>query len=88
MLALGANGEETEIAPGFVTQVGTSLGFATRPKSKQFALGQHIAFSSNEFNQICWTLFQFSVSCAKNLESWAKGNGFPFKEGNVAQQSD
>lgn len=74
------DGEHREITLPHCVEADTQLGITTRKRSRSFEVGQLFHVNSEEFSQICWTLFQLTVSCTKSLELWGKTHGIEFKE--------
>ncbi len=73
------NGQEQEITLPYETKVETEVTIATRRKTKTFNVGQLISVTTEEFSQLCWTIYQLSVSCGQRLELYGKDRGFKFK---------
>ncbi len=84
VMLLIENDVEKEIEPPYLVEAGGRIGVATRTRTKSIAVGQTVAVTAKEFAQICWTLFIFSMACAKALETHGKARGIQFREKNDA----
>jgi hypothetical protein len=74
----GAAGER-EFYPGILVVPGESVGVSNRDVSKSFPLGTAIAFSVQEFADVCWSLFLFGDSTTKRVEDWARAHGYELR---------
>lgn len=73
------DGEMQEIIPPHYLEAGTRLGISMRNRSRRFEVGDLFQVNTEEFTQICWTLFAFTLSCTQSLQKWAEARGFDFK---------
>jgi hypothetical protein len=74
----GADGER-EGFPGSLVEADESMSVSNRDVSKIFPLGTAIAFSVQEFADVCWSLFLFGNSTTKLIEDWARAHGYELR---------
>lgn len=84
-LTLEANidGEHRQIIPPHFIEAETEVRIINRNHSKAFEIGELFHVNTEEFTQICWTLFTFTLSCTQLLQHWAEIHGFEFKGSDV-----
>lgn len=82
------DGQEQEIKLPYFAEAGTEILIGTRSKSKNFEVGQLVSVTSEEFTQICWTLFRLAASCAQRLEAYGKDQGFDFTNNSESTSSE
>ena len=69
------DGITTEIKLPYLAEQDEMIGLQSKNLTKTFERGTRINVSAEEFAQICWTLFNFSVSCAQKLEVHGRDMG-------------
>ena len=79
VILITEDGVEKEIEPPYLVKAGGQLGIATRHRTKLISVGQPIQVTAQEFTQMCWTLFLFSIACAQTLEAYGKARGIQFQ---------
>ncbi|MFN8383549.1 MAG: hypothetical protein U0V02_16510 [Anaerolineales bacterium] len=72
------DGQEKEINVPYYAKAGTEILVGIRGKSKSFEIGQMVSVNTEEFTQVCWTLFKLATSCAQRLEAYGKERAFNF----------
>ncbi len=77
------NGQEQEVSLPYQAKEGTEIALTTRTKKKYFIVGQSVMVNTEEFTQLCWTLFLLANSSAKLLENYGKEHGFEFKSNST-----
>lgn len=88
LLFANIDGQEQEIKLPYYAEAGTAILLGVRTRTKSFEIGQLVSVTTEEFTQVCWTLFRLADSCAKRLEAYGKDQGFDFRNNTEVTSSE
>lgn len=81
------NGAETPVTSlPFVIDAGQTLACRTQLMKKTFAIGSSLEFSTQEFNDLGWSLFQYAQQSSQALENYAIDKGLLQKPTEVPEE--
>lgn len=75
------DGVLTEMVLPMTVEGGSSIKVKLVERSKAFRVGEHVVVNAKEFNELCMSFFQFSVTCSQLLSEHGKSMGIVFNEG-------
>lgn len=85
IMVVDSSGTETTIASTpFTVEGPATLRFRQSEATKLFRLGEPITFTSQEFNQLCWTFFRFGEQVVSAVTEYGKHMGIRFGEAETA----
>lgn len=75
------DGVLTELVPPMTIEGRSSIQVKLVERSKAFGVGEHVSVSAKEFNEICMSFYQFSVTCSQLLRKHGTSMGIVFNGG-------
>jgi len=77
IVAIAPDGAECEIGVGAVVEGGSKVAIKNLAATRDFAIGERVAFGVDEFSQICGTLFFFGGDIVEKVRKYGEALGVP-----------
>lgn len=87
LVVVGVAGERV-VTPPAVVSAGERAGLREVGSSRLFKLGDRVVFSTQEFSELCSTLFRFGQTLVASLEAYARARNIPFTDGQPPRKPD
>lgn len=78
-ISVSENGEEVPIKLPYYAEKETQISVTSKPRQLQFGLRQFVNIETEDFSQVCCTLFCFAQNCSSELETYGKSKGINFQ---------